>query len=610
MAQIIEESNTQQPVSQNQQADLGLGGLGNAGNGDAPISKASSNATAFDLAFGFKSNNSNAAQFVASLNELKKTNPQLGNFYYGTFDQVSGEMGSMAYVAGEYNGALLFGTILFEHDASIRVTINNNQEGYYTVASLITEDVVKEVAKVISANHGVQLNAIHFMAMNVVPEMNTQRTVDPQWAALLLGQLMLSIFGRAPGFLGEMVPRQEDRFTFSVGAAANGVKTVLDVNGVPHRADFVTSLQHMQAKNNNTTPTLMDAGGGDVYPAVHGAGYVNMRYTGIQQQQNPGQLSLRQMQAEVVVSCLDSQSGGSSRTPIQRQLAALAGFAELASNGGWRELAIRGFDKSARKLSVLAAHLNWGGQEVDVSKLDNEQAVAGFLDTFCYPTAAVVMNHRAGNGIAGLSTLMSEVARNNTSSLRQLLTILDRMFPKLVHNGSEVNFTQYMAMRNGLKELQPGHFIAAAVPTVAGAYTGSTGLASYEDLDLVAVANYIGDKTGEMMDFIRAQSLNARDKGERDQRIYLMKLAGAILANHGPRPVGEELQMAVAPMFLDSLRDAFKSKAQLQVVGVSAFNAANNSLITGGQVTVLGGSNGLGSNNDFGLGALGGSFSF
>lgn len=587
----------------------------------APTSPIRSNITAFDTAFGFKTINTRAAQLCSVLEEAKKQNPALGAFFFGTWDEVDMDKGSMAWVAGEYNGALLYGALLFENGDSFRVMTNGQTESYYTVAGLFGKEAVASITAAVTARVPANYAGnIHFLGLNVVPELPTRSTMDPAWAMHLLGQQMLTIFGRAKGFLGTMKLGPNDRFTASV-MGGGGVQHVLDTNGHAHRADFQMTVSHMPvAANNDLAPTLTGSAAQVGYPQVAGAGYINLRYIGLRQQNNVvGQVAnLQQLQPEVVAAILDSQQqGGSSSTPIQRQLVTLAGFCALAADGGWRDLAIRSFDRENRKVSALAAHMNWMQSNVDVKALDSSvEAVTGFVDNFCLPTAAVMLYHRAGNGIAGLTTMMAEIALGTTETIRQLLNLLDEMFPKLGAEGD--TFTRFFMRRlqaenqNRPTEITARDIIVAAVPTISGVYQGSGGLLSFQDADLVRVANYFGDKAGEVMDYIRAQSYGHRNLDEKAQRIYLLKLYSAMFGAGKPKATGEALEMALNPVFGKALLDAVRGVGtRLDVVGVSAYNHMNNSLFTGGQSFTLAGSAGMGNMSDFSLtGASGGHFTF
>ena len=621
MPEIIDEniqnsSSAGQPAAGQAPSSLG-GGLG---GGDVnPLAVAGrSNIATFDAAFGYRSCNSKADLMVALLDEAKKTNAALNSFIYGTWPEVDPSLGSVAWFAGEYNDKILVGAMLFETGDSFHITTVNNTESYYTTVGLFKTEQVTALLKLVEEKVPAKYKGnVFYMGLNAVPEIRADAVLDAPWAMRILGQLMISIFGRAKGFLGSLVPTQNDRFTATV-VGGGEVNYVLDANGHAHRADFELELSHMPVNANQAaTPTLTGGATTQTQPRLSAAGFVNLRYIGLRPQV-AGQLeqNLQQLQPEVIGSIMDSQAGGSSQTPIQRQLIALASLCALAADGGWRDLVIRSFDRENRKVSALAQHMNWGGRKVDTSKLDNSaEGVAGFLDNFCLTTAAVVLYHRSGNGIGGLSALLAEVAVGHKSSISSLLTLLDEMFPNVGQSGK--NFSQYLVSQFQLQD--PNHasaingrdIIAAAVPTVAGVYYGSGRLHSFQEADLVRTCNFLGDKVGDVMDFMRSQSYTNRSLEAHAQRVYLLKLYSAMFASAKPKATGEALEMALNPIFGKALLDAMRSNSRLEVNGVSAFNAANNSLFVNGQSFALSGTGTSGGLNDFGLGgALGGGNGF
>ncbi|OTE84562.1 hypothetical protein B1K96_38510, partial [Escherichia coli] len=119
-----------------------------------------------------------------------------------------------------------------------------------------------------------------------------------------------------------------------------------------------------------------------------------------------GVYDLKQLQAEIVVSLVDSQTEG-AMAPYERQLLLLAAFAEIAAIGGWRDLFVKRLNKQDRKFSRVAEYLSWGADaRPGVSKIDgSREAIEGCLDMFAPREAALVVSHRAGNGLGGLSTM-------------------------------------------------------------------------------------------------------------------------------------------------------------------------------------------------------------
>lgn len=564
------------------------------------------NVGTFDRAFGWQSTNSYASAYIAQLEELAKENPYLRGFKWGIVEGVGAEMGSAAYIAGDYNGHWLYGILFFERGQSLRLKESvNGAESYYTITELLDTEFLKTVSKTIQGTH--QLPNAHFMSVNSVPDLGKQLTKE--WAQQLTGQLALGIFGRIQGFLGQMQLSKSDRFTAQVFQLDDG--SVLDGNGHAQRADFGVTLEHVPATSDNATPTLMDNSQAQVYPRVHGVGYVNMRFTGQKPAVN-GVVDLKQLQAEIVVSLMDSQAEG-SRVPMERQVLELAAFAEIASIGGWRELFMKGLNKSDRKWSRVVEYLNWGTDaRPDISKIDNSrEAIEGCLDMFAPREAALVVSHRAGNGIGGLSTILSEIANGSDIALKQLLTILNGMTPKAKKSNDELvgstgvkNFTQRFATALGKDTITCSDIVKAAVPNVSGVYTGNAQKRSFQDMDLVSVLTKFGDNQTDVYTYLHAQSYSHRELNARAQRIYMLKLAAVLFGAKDARTTGESLDMALNPIFGKCVLDFVRDNCNWQLTGVSAHNSIANSLFfnNGGENFTLSGTGSSAQGSDYSLG--------
>ncbi|QVW55183.1 hypothetical protein pEaSNUABM29_00139 [Erwinia phage pEa_SNUABM_29] len=622
MVKIVNENNNgasqQTTTNQTQQNAGGLGG-GLGGNADnAATQRAAagvSNVGSYDSAFGWRNINSYASHFVNLMEDVRKNNEYLNRFRWGTVAGVGGEMGSAAYVAGEYQGHWLYGIIFFERGQSLRLkeTNNNAQEDYYTITELFNNEALKVIQASIMSAH--DLPNANFMAINSVPDLGKQ--LDEQWARQLMGQMMLGIFGRIVGYLGEMRLRKSDRFNASVMPLEEGA--VIDGNGHAQRADFAITLEHTPTNQDNANPTLLDNSQANVYPRVHGTGFVNMRFTGQKAVQN-GVYDLKQLQAEIVVSLVDSQAEG-SLAPYERQLLILAGFAEIAAIGGWRDLFMKRLNKNDRKFSRVAEYLSWGPDaRPDVSKIDgSKEAIEGCLDMFAPREAALVVSHRAGNGLGGLSTLLSEIAVGNDQSLKQLLAILNGMSPR-DGQGETVPETSFTVMfASALKQalgdsykgsIQCNHIVKAAVPTVAGVYTGAAQKRSFQDMDLVSVVTKLGDNANDVYTYLNAQSYSHREFGNRAQRIYMLKLAASLFASKNPTTTGESLDMAINPVFGKCLLDFVRANCTWSMTGVNAYNTMATSLFfnNGGEDFTLSGNGLSASGSDFDLGVTLGSF--
>ncbi|QOC54489.1 hypothetical protein pSALSNUABM04_029 [Salmonella phage pSal-SNUABM-04] len=550
----------------------------------------------FDQAFDWSSSSSSANDFVRLLKEAAEKNEYLSRFRYGLVKGISAEMGSAAYVAGELNGAWLYGLVFFEKGQSIRIyETTNRQEDYFTLSSLINKDVLAKVSESIREDHGI--DNVHYMITNCVPDFSGN-VVDINWAKSLMGQLLLGVFGRAVGYLGTIVLKKTDRFVANVATPETGVAT--DVNGHPNRADIAVYVEHTPTNQESDTPTLLSDSIPTAYPPVRSCGYPNLRFTGLKKAVD-GVQDLKQLQGEVVVSLIDSQAKG-SKAPLERQFIAFGAFADIAQNGGWRDLYINTLNKQDRKFSALASHLSWGAEQApDLGKLDSSrELVDRALRVFAPSSAALVVRHRAGNGVGGLSNMFAEIALRNTNTLGQLLNVLNSMFGDV----DGVNFTTYLGQQLGVSTITCAHIVAAAVPTLDGVYTSTAAHRSLQDMDLTSVATHLGDKQQEMYRYMHAQSYANRELEGHAQRIYLAKLASAMYGNRSLRFTGESLDMAIHPVFARCVLDKLRQKASFQVNGVNANNELDNSLFynQGGETFVLSGNGQTGGIDTFGLG--------
>lgn len=595
MVKFVEENGAQNANAAAPATDAALGKINTA----APETKTTDYSGVFDRAFDWSSSSSMAGDFVRALNEAAEKNDKLRLFKYGVVEGISPEMGSAAFVAGDYNGSWLYGLLFFEKGQSMRFQeLANHQETYFTLVDLIDSKVLEKVEASIGVGE-----SVHYMLTNTVPDISDHR-MSPEWAQSLMGQMLLGIFGRAPGWLGNMILSKSDRFLVNVATPDSGI--AMDDNGHPSRADFALYVEHTPSNQNQDDPTLLDTSAATEFPPVRAAGYVNMRFTGLKPIGPNGVQDLKQLQGEVVISLIDSQARG-SRAPYERQIVTLAGFAEIAQNGGWRDMFINTLNGTDRKFSALASYLSWGNDGVpDLSKLDkNREHIDQALKLFAPSSAALVVNHRAGNGVGGLSNLLAEIAVGNLNSLGQLMNILDAMFSK----GSQESFRKYLAKAlgdgvNPVSELTPRHIVAAAVPGIAGIYSGAGSKRSVQDGDLIAVCSFLGDKQTDVMRFVHAQSYQNRELEAKAQRIYLAKLYSGMYGNRQLRLTGESLDMAINPIFARCILDKVREKAGWQVNGVNAYNEMETSLFynNGGQSLILSGSGTTGGLSDFGLG--------
>ncbi|EED6471362.1 hypothetical protein XI41_21145 [Salmonella enterica subsp. enterica serovar Derby] len=609
MVKIVDSNNNAQQNNTQTQDTAPLGGLGNETVKVQTAVPGTSTVSQFDNAFGIRNISTYAMHFTNLLDELKKSNEYLNAFRWGTIVGVGNEMGSAAYVAGQWQGHWLYGIIFFERGQSLRLkeTTNNGQEDYYTITELFNKDVLAVVQKNIMEAHG--LTNANFMIINSVPDLG--KVLDAEWARTLMGQMMMGIFGRIAGYLGTLNLRKHDRYQASVMPLEDGA--VVDANGHAQRADFAITVEHSPSNVSDATPTLLDTNQVQVYPRVSGTGFVNMRFTGQKPVVN-GVYDLKQLQAEIVVSLVDSQTEG-AMAPYERQLLLLAAFAEIAAIGGWRDLFVKRLNKQDRKFSRVAEYLSWGADaRPDVSKIDgSREAIEGCLDMFAPREAALVVSHRAGNGLGGLSTMLSEIAVGYDNSLKQLLAILNSMSPR-DQNGEVVAATSFTAVFASALKAQLGdafngtihcsHIVKAAVPTVSGVYTGTAQKRSFQDMDLISVVTKLGDNANDVYSYLNAQSYSHRELNERQQRIYMLKLAASLFASKAPQATGESLDMAINPIFGKCLLDFVRNNCTWSMTGVNAYNTMATSLFfnNGGEDFTLSGNGLSASGSDFGLG--------
>ncbi|ANZ48874.1 hypothetical protein HOV30_gp024 [Erwinia phage Derbicus] len=552
-------------------------------------------ANEMNMAFEWSSVNSQAGKFVEVIKEAAKENQYLANFQVGTVDAVTGEFGSAAYVAGELRGIPLFGIVFFEKGLSLRLVVNNNQEDYYSIASLINKDVIATVAKTLKTTHSLSQDP-RFISINTIPDLDLALTRER--ALSIMGQMMTSIFGRASGILGKLVITKNDKFIAQVGGIGEGA--VLDVNGHAQRADFGIKLSHVPLQQ-NTTPTLMSGTNAQQYPNCAAAGYANLRYTGLVKNADGSIKDMRQISPELVISLMDS-STLTANAPFERQILMLAVAAKTAAMGGWMDFIKNSLDGKTRKISALAQNVNWGK---DVSNTDwkamdkSVEAAERFLREFCYETAGLVVEHRAGNGIGGLIGLIAEVAQNKQHALETLLALLDNMFP--VVEGNKFSDGLRIAFGGPTVTLSASHIVSGVVPTVAGVYRGSNGMRSYSDMDLLRTTTALGDDRAEVLKYFRAQSYKHRNMQPKQQRIYLAQLANSLFSGNDPIPTGEGVQISINTTFAKFLYEAVDACGLLQLTGVNAMSVAdsvpfyNNT----GDLFVMSGVGGVSTNNAF-----------
>ena len=105
MVKFVEENGAQNANTAAPATDAALGKINTA----APETKTTDYSVVFDRAFDWSSSSSMAGDFVRALNEAAEKNDKLRLFKYGVVEGISPEMGSAAFVAGDYNGSWLYG---------------------------------------------------------------------------------------------------------------------------------------------------------------------------------------------------------------------------------------------------------------------------------------------------------------------------------------------------------------------------------------------------------------------------------------------------------------------------------------------------------------------
>lgn len=554
-------------------------------------------ANALNQAVGWSSSTSESGKFVELINKAAETKPQLKNLRYGVVEQLTGDYGSAAFVSSDYDGLPLFGVILFERGASLRPTEVNGHEDYFTITSLVNKEVTDTVAAAIKAKYSLAVDPI-FVITNTVPALHTtEMTIDR--ALSILGQITTTIFGRVPGLLGNLKVTKNEKFTATVGSL-QAAPSPIDVNGHAARADLGIRLQHVPT-NVTSTPTLLSGNNAQQYPDAAAAAYVNLRYVGPQKNQPQGQFEAKQITPEIVMSLMDS-STLNAVAPFERQILMLNSATLIASLGGWKDFVKASLDKN-RKLSSLAQNLIWGpGMDTsDIKSLDKAENVDTVLNYFCYDTASVVVQHRAGNGIGGLSSLLAEVAQGKPNAVAQLMGIHDAMFPK---TAGGLTFSQALsASFQNNPTITGQHIISHSIPTISGVYRGPKGLASLADMDLLSVATYTGDKRADFLNYLRAQSYNNRALTPKQQRIYLMKLAAGMFSANDMMVTGESIDMVINPVYGNLLQKFTEAAGNFQIYGVNANSTESDTAFynTSGELFNLSGIGGAAANTDFGL---------
>lgn len=544
---------------------------------DHDIAPSENLASVLETGFGWVQASDRASKFVALVDEAAKTNEMLKRFPVVRIDSLCSQHGSAVAVVLYYKETdfHVVNVIYFENNESLLLSVDDKQkEQYISTVGLIDESfsaaIKKEVAE--AGYHNPM-----YLSANIVPADVIVDTFDK--ANNIMRQLIASTLGRKAGLLDKLV--LESKQVFSVNVNTFTEDSVLDPNGLPQRADFGLRVINTVKGSDSNTPVLTNNSAVRPDESISVA-YAGLRYVGYRQQNVvAGQVpDLQQIAGEVNVTL--TNTGG--RAPMERQMFILAMWGKIAAQGAWRGPLLDSLS-SKRKLSAVARHLYWGQDtsKIDMSAFDKDRTAQNmFLDKFCKPSAALVLTHRIGNGLGGLSGLFADMLSKSTQTgaLSDLVKLLDSMMPA-VYSGEQLvraKFTDILKANLNTSALQANHFVAAMVPTVSGSFKGSSGPRSLDELDLVTVCNYFGDKFKEVKTYVELSSFSARRVDAKEARIALMKFCDEIYGSNSPRYSGEAIQMVLAPTFVSTLISEVSSRCTYSLNGASNYVKEETSL--------------------------------
>lgn len=532
-------------------------------------------------AFGFAGDSSRAGVFVREIKEQFERNGNDFGYKVGTVP-LNSDYVSVAYVSFMYEQTPVYALALFETSTQ---SIINWQDGtrnrYTTVASMIGNEHIATVTQAIKSNCGYSVDPV-FVTLQVIP-----RSVELQSEVVrrVAAQMVTSIEARGTRH-GSLKTSEHNKVMYNFRDFSEGV--VADANRVPQRADWSMDMQTIATDNGQSSkPVLESTQGGHLPAPVVSCGYVNLRFVGPQDNPNdfvdqPSKFKTEQLSPEMIVSQLDAVTMGIECT-YERSLETLAGIAKVAQVGGWKQPLLTSLNGPKRKLSALAQHLYFvPNQEIDFKSFDKEPSVA--IDMLCYKTAAVVVKYRKGDGISGLAQLFAEIAYGSADSLAILMSKLDSLYDRNVNK----KFSEAYAEKVG-RALQTSDIVATAVPVPAGSYNGSNGVRSLDDMDLIDVANRVGDQFEHFKNYVHATSYDNRQQDVEDVMMYQMSLAKEFYGPNDLRLFGDALDMVINPDFL-ALLIAYQSNCVTsEYNGVVEYMPRDHGLFIGGkQFTVAG----------------------
>ena len=554
-------------------------------------------------AFGFAGDTSRAGAFVA---EIKAQFERNGNTYGYHVDTIRAnyDHASVAFVSFMYEQTPVYALALFETNNNAILTYQDGmQSRYTTVASLIGNEHINDITTRVKEQCGYHVDPV-FVTLQVVPR---STNLDSETSRKIAAQMVTSIEARGERY-GTLKTSEYNKLAYDFRDQNQGA--VLDSNGVPQRADWALEMITAASDTSQSNkPVLVSSPSGNHLPAtVRACGYVGLRYVGPESNpadfvDQPSRFKPAQLNAEIVIGQLDAVTAG-VECSYERSLETLAGIARIAQVGGWKRPLMNSLNGPKRKLSALAQHLHFvPGMEIDYKSFDKDQSAA--IDMLVKETAAVVVKYRKGDGIAGLAQLLSEIAYGETSSVNILLNKLDSLYDNRANKKFSVAYAEALG-----REIAPTDIVATAVPVPAGSYSGSNGLSSLDDMDLIDVANRIGDNFEHFRNYVQATSYDNRLQDVEGVMMYQMELAKSFYGPNDLRLLGDALDMVMNPEFLGMLLTYHANCVSSEYNGVIEHTNQGQGLFIGGGSFTVAGQNAPRAQQGFGVGGVHSQYKF
>lgn len=560
MAKVTEGNNQNQ--NQTQTADQGTF-MGEA-------SKVNVNA-----AFGFSGDSSRAGVFVREINEQFERNGNNYGYRVGTV-ALNSDYASVAYISFMYENTPVYAIAIFETNSNAIINWQDGQrQRYMTVASMVSNDHIQTITNDIKAQNNYSVDPV-FVTMQVIPRTNE---LSSDIVRGIAAQMVTSIEARGTRH-GVLKTSEHNKTMYNFRDFSEGV--VLDENRMPQRADWSLEMVSIATDNSQSNKPMLESSQGGHLPApVVACGYVGTRFVGPKDNPNdfveqPSKFNTEQISPEIVISQLDAVSAG-IECCYERSIETLAGLAKIAQVGGWKQPLLTSLNAPKRKLSALAQHLYFvPGSNLDFKTFDKEPSVA--IDMLFYKTAAVVVKYRKGDGISGLAQLLAEIAYGSADSLNILMTKLDSLYDRNVQKKFSVAYAEALG-----RPIKVSDIVATAVPTPAGSYTGSNGIRSLDDMDLLDVANRVGDKFDHFKSYVSAVSYDNRQYDVEEVMMYQMNLAKEFYGPNDLRLLGDAIDMVISPDFLSLLISYQTNCVQSEYNGVVEYAPRDQGLFIGGK---------------------------